>query len=197
MWPAFLSESDFVLVTGPQRSGTHLVADCLAHDLSWNVLYESAFDLDNVELMLRLVQPQTVVQAPFLLSHVNTLREQTGCSVLVVERDEQEILRSQAKFDVPMSTGQYGVPTWKVTQKRDIGYGDDPRSLPVCQYEWLRRQPQDRMAWVSYDDMKAHVLWRDERSNLFGSYADDVEQKFREHLAGLGFTELEIQALSV
>lgn len=197
MWPSFVSQSEFVVVVGPQRSGTHLVSDCLAYDLGWHVLYETAFDLDDLDLMLRLVKPRTVVQAPFLLSHVNDLRDTTNCAVVVVRRNEHDIVRSQAKFHVPMSTGNFGVPMWTLTQKQDIGYGNDCRSLPACQYEWLSNQPQDRMTWVAYEDMKSHVLWRHERCNLFGSYSEAVENNFHKYLSGLGFTDLEIKSLSV
>lgn len=69
----FLESYPRVVVVGPVRSGTHIMAQAIAHDLDYRYVDETKFKSMNVARFLALLeQHRVVIQAPRMSEHLGT-----------------------------------------------------------------------------------------------------------------------------
>jgi hypothetical protein len=141
-----------IVVTGPQRSGTTISMQILAHDLGYEAVREEEIDVDNLQKFFRLLDKKErfVLQAPGLCSFAHAL----PCTVVLVRRKIEQVIHSQQR----------------------IGWGEENYELNkyfttlgpigcVKYYAWnvyQKRRLDDRAYELEYESLRGHALWKDE-----------------------------------
>jgi hypothetical protein len=144
-----------VFVTGPQRSGTTFVSQCIAHDLGIPHVDEMAFDVYYFDKFLQAVEGLNdwVVHGPALLHKALDVQKQfVDVLFVVVRRDIEEIIRSQERIN------------WSDKEEREsLGVEGDPRPISVIKYDyWDQLKPQlTNWSEFEYESLKTHELWVD------------------------------------
>lgn len=138
-----------IIVTGPQRSGTTIAAQILAHDFGYTYVDESEYNPQNLP-------PNAVIQAPFLLKCVLELSYfLPTASFVFMYRDKQEIVKSMKRIqwyndfiDNPLFYSDY------------VNHCYDYISLlesTLSSTRWKR---------LNYSDLASHPLFVKQRKNF-------------------------------
>lgn len=140
-----------IFVTGPQRSGTTFVANCLASSFGVPMIDESEFDVYFYGNFKHLAKKHEnwVIHGPALFHNVfDVLNDFPDVTFVVVKRSIQDILHSQSRISWTdeIERKNMNVPDW------------DSRPISQIKYEtwdrWKNLLPQ----WVeySYEDFELH-----------------------------------------
>ena len=143
-----------IIVTGPQRSGTRIATQMIAHDLDYWSVGEEEFGVDSLNRLWKILQisHNIVVQCPALSSYVHLLGlNDDGLGVVMMIRDLGEIKASEErifwKWEMPELIRQHSLTgnsaankylAWRGFQKGDLG---------------------GQAIEVEYNSLEAHSLW--------------------------------------
>jgi hypothetical protein len=83
-----------IVVTGPQRSGTKIVAEMLADDLGLRYVNEAEYGVHCFERFWTVLSEKAVVHGPAISAYCHLLP--ASVAVVFVFRDDAEIMASQA-----------------------------------------------------------------------------------------------------
>ena len=149
-----------ILVTGPQRSGTRIVAKMIAHDN--NILYVSEQQI-RIRSKRRAgnylkLEERLVIQCPGLCRWIHEFSD-TNVLIVMVIRSVDDIVASQARVK------------WNRFQKRELEYyGKTKGVISKVRYEYWEEQKKMISNWieVKYEDLKNHPLFipKEERSDF-------------------------------
>lgn len=115
-----------IIVTGPQRSGTKLVAEIIAEEFGLRYVHESEYGVHEFPRFSALLDQPAVIHAPAMSASCHLLPEHVA--VVFVMRDLAEILASQAR-----------IAGWRETE--------EPRELA----KYFRSPDGESSAAVKYD----------------------------------------------
>ncbi len=88
-----------ILVTGPQRSGTHIVSKMLANDFGLQYVDESRVNAGRwAGMRMALSNPRVSVQCPAFSSEIHHVKSAPSRCVVWVYRNRQEVLDSQDRI---------------------------------------------------------------------------------------------------
>ena len=150
-----------MLVTGPQRSGTRLLAKILSHDFGYTYVDEEDLGIDNVaRLTQSLGLPfKMVFQCPALCYCIETFSE-PDIAIVFMKRATEDIVASQKRIG------------WVDNAERDHynAWGVD---MPISELKWhywdvFQRDRIHNPFIVAYDSLSEHPLWipKEERLNF-------------------------------
>lgn len=153
-----LAAWDTIVVTGPQRSGTHIAAKMIAADTGHDYVDDSEFGTFNkARFFWKCREKKKVIHCPGMARWIH---EAPGVFVVFMIRSVADIHASEKRVkwnDYGREQDNYGIVTeniaeekyrfWKAVQK------------PIVQH---------RMAEVRYEDLAEHPLWvpKDKRSDF-------------------------------
>jgi len=153
----YLAEYPVILVTGPQRSGTRIMAKCVAYDLGHEYIDENEIKTDSLYELEILTKYQRgdrrlVVQCPALMYAVQHIVRRTGrdFAVVVVMRDIKDIVASQQRA------------RWIWEYLEAWHYEEYPCPIAEVKYEvWRSVQRHQVPNWfeVEYESLADHSLW--------------------------------------
>lgn len=169
-----LGEYPFILVTGPQRSGTRVCAKMIAYDLPthWYV-DETQIHIDSLYALEILLQQahgdNYVVQCPALCRYIHYFGGRDDCLIALVRRGLVPIVESQARVGWmwdPLERMRYqgvqhayaGPPTPPVSQL----YEPPDLSIAEVKYRFFATAQKPRIKhWVevAYESLSNHPLW--------------------------------------
>ena len=154
-----------ILVTGPQRSGTTIVARILAHELGLDYVDEDDIDIDDYDKARAVMRRGNVVlQAPGLC-HIADLFE----TVVLVKRPVEDVAASQKRINWRYEG--YEKDKYRELLKHNpwlpISQGLlDGFPIAVIKYHyWQKWQRKEIERWfglaleVDYDSLEGHPLW--------------------------------------
>lgn len=151
-----LSRFGVILVSGPQRSGTHICARAIAYDTGHRYIDEMAFAAHNSQRWREIVRAggRVVVQCP---AQCHLLHEWAGDSrvgVVFMRRALKDILASQERINWTAHEGA------RELAKYGLQYG----TIAQVKYDfWERWQrdlfPPGRRFEVEYRSLRDHSLW--------------------------------------
>lgn len=152
-----------LFVTGPQRSGTTFIANCLARSFSVPFIDESEFDAYFYGKFKYLAKQQEnwVVHGPALFHNIfDVLNDFPDVTFVVIRRDINEIIASQTRI------------SWPDTHERihmNVVPGDN-RPISQIKYETWDKWKKLLPSWVEYkyDDFEVHPLFvpKERRENF-------------------------------
>lgn len=156
----YLSPFEKIIVTGPQRSGTTLVAAAIAHDLGYYFYPEEQIRVWELWRVRRLFKRTTnlVLQAPAICRYVHQFSA-PEVAIVLVRRDIEDIIASQERVDwtgEARELRQYGLKQGAIADIK-YRYWDEYQKAII-------RNPFE----VEYELLKAHPLWlpREERAGF-------------------------------
>jgi hypothetical protein len=158
--------SDRIVVTGPQRSGTTVATQMIAHDTGYQ--YVDELDFDGVNLMFfsqRLSVPRVVLQAPALLK---VLVDHPPPDVLIVlmRRSLDEIHESEDRIRRQMPQGgglDRVLRRWEM-----VRFGMTEGDVAAAKYAyWDANRPANSIE-ISYESLAEHWAFveKAERANF-------------------------------
>ena len=160
---AHLSTFDKILVTGPQRSGTHIAAKMIAHDLRYQLVSEEAFSTHSVKKFTQLLERnfQMVVQCPGMCHVIHKFTAYNVC-IILMKRDIDDIKASERR--IGWGRGlldellKYGIKYEHLRSYVKNG------SVPISQlkYELWDTYQSGKIIHrleLSYESLSAHPLW--------------------------------------
>lgn len=164
---------DKIIVSGPHRAGTRLVAKCFAATLDYHFLSEDAVcpwilnrtiaDAEHRLLSVLDDKSPMVLQAPYFSYMLGRFRWE-NLLVIMVRRAPPDIYRSRMRARMPGG----GPVDWGRTHQRMLEcYGVDKSDDMVGLVYRRWRQDRERIPmWleVNYQDFADHPLWVDDRS---------------------------------
>ena len=144
-----LTAYDTIVVTGPQRSGTHICAEMIAHDTGYDYVDDSEFGTFNrAKFRWMCKQKGKVIHAPGMSRWIHEI---PGIFIVWMVRSEKDILASEKRIK------------WNGLHRECENYGVLTQNIAQVKYQyWKRYQKpivQYRMIEVRYEDLKEHPLW--------------------------------------
>lgn len=149
-----LKKWERILVTGPQRSGTRIASQMIAHDTDYWFVGEEDFGVDSLNRLWKKLQTSRniVVQGPAIACYVHLLGViDPGLAVVMMIRDLEDIKASEERifwrWEMPELIRQHSVEgnsaankylAWRGFQRGDLG---------------------DQAVEVEYNSLEAHGLW--------------------------------------
>lgn len=141
-------------VTGPQRSGTTFVANCLAKSFQIPYIDEMEFDVYFYGMFKKIASQHEswVAHAPGLFHKVfDVINDFENTTIVVVRRDVEKIIKSQERIN------------WDSKQEKISMRIDENDQRPIAEIKynywdkWKNHIP--RYVEYSYDDFEVHPLW--------------------------------------
>lgn len=150
----FLEPFTRIIVTGPQRSGTTLVARAIAQDLGRQYIDEQAFTATNVDKWRSVVRTNNnfVMQAPGMCRFVHEFGHWDEVAVVLVRRNIDDIIASQERVG------------WRWEDYELKNYGKASGPISQVKYDYWDNYQTYRIKnnfEVRYEDMVNHPLWVD------------------------------------
>lgn len=171
----YLKEKQVILVTGPQRSGTRLIAKAIAHDTGHTYIDEVEIKVDST-YELFWIKEQTegsiVVQCPGLCYIAYLLMGIDGFFMVMCMRDVRDIIISQERIGWGyewLERLKYPTNSWKYESIAQVKYAN---------WEYAREflLPEQYLE-IQYEEMKDHPLWvpKEDRQN-WGFSQTEIER---------------------
>ncbi|MHA1948310.1 MAG: hypothetical protein ACW99G_03580 [Candidatus Thorarchaeota archaeon] len=143
-----------ILVTGPQRSGTHIAAQIISAELGYKYLEEEEVRIRSLSLLFKELfsHRESVIQGP-AFSHISHLIDIRDCLVVFMMRDLKEIYKSEKSIE------------WggKAESFELMGYfAKEGKSAKIKYDSWNEIQkPNMKCKWVelNYYDLKSHPMF--------------------------------------
>lgn len=158
----YLSQYAVILVTGPQRSGTTICARMIEHDLGHMYIDEVSFSVWNGRRALELARQHApcVIQGPGLLKDVGLFGEMDDTAVVVMRRDIDSILASQARIrwnrHAAKALSNYPVSDDSPAKK------NPGKWIARVKYEWWDNVGRKKVAHayeIEYESLSSHPMW--------------------------------------
>lgn len=152
-----------LFITGPQRSGTTFVSNCLSRSFRLPLIDESEFDAHFYGRFRFMAKKQDnwVVHGPALFHRIfDVIDDFPDVTFVVVRRSIQEILESQQRI------------SWgDLLERSHMNIAEyDTRPISEIKYEAWDRWKKDLPSWVEYryEDFEVHPLWvdKEQRKNF-------------------------------
>jgi len=150
----FLSRFDKVLVTGPQRSATHICARMIEHDTGFRYVDEDQFEIHNRNLWQAIVMKSAlpiVVQCPSMSRYIHELKLGDGAAIVWMIRPVEEICASEARIG------------WDGEAAELEKYGTTRGPISQVKYDYFERVQRpvvaSRLFEIGYDGLAEHPLW--------------------------------------
>ena len=147
-----------ILVTGPQRSGTRIIAKCIAHDTGYKYIDESYLGMFSGSVIRThniLEGDGIIVQGPGVCHGCDEMEDLGNTLIVMCMRNIDDIIKSQGRINwrcEKSELGKYGLRHWEG---------------PACavKYDEWETQKQGIEHWlqVEYESMAIHPLWVDDR----------------------------------
>lgn len=143
-----------IVVTGPQRSGSTFVSNCLAKSFSAHHIDESEFDVYFIDWFFKIAEKHDswVAHAPGLFTEMFTILNRfPDVTFVVVRRQIEEILNSQKRINW---TDEYERAKLHLTS-------GDMRHVCEVKYMYWDMWKRYLPSWVeySYRDFEVHPDW--------------------------------------
>jgi hypothetical protein len=152
------AEHDTIVVTGPQRSGTHICAEMIAHDLGYQYVDDSEFGAFNRAWFNWMCKRKgVVIHAPGMARWIHEIPR---IFVVWTVRSFKEIHASEERINwsgIQREWEAYGVVTKKIAEvKSKYWHTVQSKILGKC------------CAEVKYNSLKGHGLWipKEQRKNF-------------------------------
>lgn len=163
-----LAGYDAVFVTGPQRSGTRICAQMIAHDTGHNFLDERYIQVEKLYLTyaLWLANREFVLQCPGLMRYIHCF-DDASTAIVVMHRPICDIVASEARIGWdwhPVEHIRYGLPpNYNAEGDADAGVAVGPH-IAQCKYDYWAEVQRPRIHHahvqdVAYADLADHPLW--------------------------------------
>ena len=142
-----------ILVTGPQRSGTRIMAKMIARDTGYKYIDEDCFGVHNPrELIKFLLKDVAVIQCPALFHLVHAFVADDTL-IVVAKRNIEDIVASQKRVKWN---------SWNKKEFKKYGEKDNHKKISVVKYKyWDSVQKPLVKNWleVEYDSLSDHPMW--------------------------------------
>ena len=149
-----------ILVTGPQRSGTRIVAKMIAHDNDIQYVSEQQIAVRDERKVRHFLyrNDRLVIQCPGLCHRIEDFSG-TNILIVIVVRNVEDIIASQRRIN------------WNRHQHKELSlYGKKSGIISEVRYEHWKLQKKKIANWleIRYEDLKDHPLFipKDLRKNF-------------------------------
>lgn len=152
-----------MLVTGPQRSGTTFVSNCLARDNNLKYIDEAEFDVSNFGQFIEAtcMNKNWVAQGPGMMPHLFKIQAvYPDITFIIIKRNIEDIEKSQERI------------SWEYEnyEKENLGFTDSPMKISRIKYMLWDSWKQKFNHYIEYDyeDFKSHPYWieKEKRTNF-------------------------------
>lgn len=142
----YLADYSRIFVTGPQRSGTRIVALAIAHDLGYEYVDELAFGVDRLDRVPK--RQKIVVQCPGLCHCIERLAG-GGVAIVLVRRSVEDIVASEKYlgWDAGAELRKYGAREGVISEIKYACWDVYQKELVPHAFE------------VEYESLVGHPLW--------------------------------------
>ena len=149
---ACFSKYSRIIVTGPQRSGTTIAANMIAHDTDKHYIDEWDFGATDPDRWRALVMSEEnyVMQAPCMCRYVHEFGKVDGLAIVLMRRPVEDIIASERRI---------GMPTYNPELKR---YGKANGVIDDIKYRYWDEHQVDEIQNVyelPYAKLKDHSLY--------------------------------------
>ena len=140
-----------IIVSGPQRSGTRICAQMIAHDINYDYIDEKDYSGNTLKKFQGFVtSPQKVVlQAPAVSRWVH-LYSRTDVVIIFMQRNIKDIIASQKRID------------WKCEPLEFKKYGEKSGVISKIKYKYwneVQKPSIDNWFEIDYESLSVHKLW--------------------------------------
>jgi len=157
--PELFSGNSKIIVIGPQRSGTGILAKMLAYDLGYEYISEDEIGINDPKMVHKVIQERDnfVIHAPAMFCLAHLLH---GVRVAVTIRDTKDIQKSQER--IQWNAERQERQNWDSVWDKDFENG---LILSESKYKtWNNTiKPMMRSPYfeVEYESFRIHELWID------------------------------------
>lgn len=144
-----------IVVTGPQRSGTRIMAKAIAHDTGHRYVDEVEIHTDSLYALQHLIltEEKLVVQCPALSMYAHMIKD---ALIIMVARDIGEILASQDRIG--------WTRTWGKLERIRCGNPDIPSAVNKYAFWQMQRHLIDDRFEITYESLREHPLWVEDKT---------------------------------
>lgn len=154
-----LQKFRYIYVSGPQRSGTRIASQILAHELQIKYIDEADFGVGN-RLQLKVLlsnYDRAVIQCPALSRYIHVIAENTDCVVFMM-RPISDIMASEQRIN------------WQCEKEELAKYDRTTGIISQVKYNYwytVQKETIEHCIDLYYSDLKSHPLF--------------VDKEFRQH----------------
>lgn len=147
-----LERFNIVLATGPQRSGTTICAEMIAHDLpKFAMVREERFNVFDLVMFCDMVATSSrkVIQCPSMCRFVHWFGQRDDVAVVMMIRDMREILASQQRieWEEDFELARYNTTSGPIAGVKYGYWHSYQKNFVKNKFE------------INYKDLRGHVLW--------------------------------------
>lgn len=160
-----------ILVTGPQRSGTRIVAKMIAHDNKIRYVSEQQVGIRSTRKANRFLalDERLVIQCPGLCHCIEEFSA-FGILIIIVVRKIEDIIASQSRIG------------WTRFQEGELKqYGKTSGIISKVRYEHWEVQKKLILNWleIRYEDLKGHPMFvpKKERRNFKWNQTERIHKE--------------------
>lgn len=140
-----------IFVTGPQRSGTRICAQMIAHDTDYEYVDELDFGLDSLYQMSGLIASgrPLVIQCPSLCRHIHVLADAES-AVVMMRRALDDVVASQRRIG------------WEGEHTELVRYDRRDGAIAEVKYSFWETTQRDQIRHpfeFEYESLAAHPMW--------------------------------------
>jgi cytidylate kinase len=150
----FCSDYDKIIVTGPQRSGTTIASEILAHELGYENIREEKIKFRSLSLLYEILgkREKTIIQAPNLASVCHFIDHHVKkIAIVFMRRNPNFILESQKRIG------------WQFRKLNLHHYFVNDGEIARVRYNAWEKYQKDlmRSSWIElkYSELNGHPLW--------------------------------------
>jgi adenylate kinase family enzyme len=152
-----------ILVTGPQRSGTTFISNCIARDMNLTHIDEAEFQVSDLEKFIEVTgkEKNWVAQGPGIMMHLFQIQNiYPEITFIIIKRDVSEIIKSQERI------------SWQYEnyEKENLGFSNDLRDISIIKYDLWDSWKKNFNHYIEYEyeDFKNHPYWveKEKRSSF-------------------------------
>ena len=167
----WLKKFDKILVTGPQRSGTRICAQMIAHDTGYTFIGEKKIYIDSLYILFSLIKNKTkmVIQCPALCRNIHKFSNK-NTAIIFMKRDIKDIISSQRRID------------WNWEKLELIRYDRTEGVISEIKYSYWQNNQKKKIQnafEIEYESLSENPFWVPEnlRRNFKADQTSIVKNK--------------------
>jgi hypothetical protein len=173
----YLKDYRVVLVTGCQRTGTHIASQMIAHDCSFKFIEERVFNTHQEQTFRQIVDNsvRVVIQCPAMMYMLQDIASD-DIAIVVMHRDKPDVLDSMSRIrwfergEHEIEVGKYGIDPALINAK-----SVDIHDLKYTHFNLYQRDSIPHVYDIQYQDLEHHVMWIEaDKRKSFGDWQTDL-----------------------
>jgi hypothetical protein len=154
-----LEKYRFILVTGPHRAGTTIMAAMIANDLGYDFLEDIQAPLARLPMSYQTYRP-TIFHCPSYCHYIHHLAEIPSIAAVIVVRDIEAIIASQRRIPWAFEPTQLNAYRFRAIPKPTFAIQPPIAIVKYRYWQEVQKPIFGKNGYeIHYGDLEKHSMW--------------------------------------